>query len=208
MNNVFVSRHPFILDKIAKLRDKNTSILDFRRLTAEISMFLGYEALKDAKTRKAKVPTPLGFSNSSKINQEVIFVAILRAGLGMLEGLSKLYPEAKLAHIGIYRNEETLEPVRYYSKLPRDIKESLVILADPMLATGGSVIESVNILKAHGAGEIRFIALIAARNGIERLRKAHPGVPIYVGAVDDRLNEKGYIVPGLGDAGDRMFGTN
>ncbi|MDQ7773116.1 MAG: uracil phosphoribosyltransferase [Elusimicrobiales bacterium] len=208
MKNVFVSDHPLVLDKVARLRDRRTNVADFRRVMGEISMLLGHEALAEAKLKKVRVRTPLGVCESQALAQDLVFVAILRAGLGLIEGLTRLAPEAKLAHIGLYRDEETLRPVNYYVRFPSDISSSFVLLADPMLATGGSAVEAVNILKARGAKKIAFVCLIASKEGLRKLASAHPDVPIYVATVDERLNGDGYIMPGLGDAGDRMFGTN
>jgi uracil phosphoribosyltransferase len=205
--NVFISKHPMVLDKIAKLRDKKTPMADFRRVMGEISMLLAYDVLSNAKLKASVISTPLGSCKSRALSHDIVFVAILRAGLGMLDGLIKIHPEALLAHIGIYRNEETLQPVKYYVRLPDITAKSLVVLADPMLATGGSAIEAVEILKSRGAKRICFMGLIGAKEGVRRLAAAHPEVPIYMGAVDEKLNGYGYIVPGLGDAGDRMFGT-
>lgn len=205
---VFVSKHPLVLDKIARLRDKRTSVADFRRAMGEISMLLAHDVLLTAKMSAVKVRTPLGRARARKLSQEMVFVAILRAGLGLLDGLVKLHPDAKLAHIGIYRDETTLKPVNYYVRLPSDLKNSFVVVADPMLATGGSAVEAVDVLKACGAKHIAFMGLIAAKEGVRRLTAAHPDVPVHLGAVDEKLNGSGYIVPGLGDAGDRMFGTN
>ena len=206
--NVFISKHPLVMDKIAKLRDKRTSVADFRRVMSEISMLLSHDVLANAKVKASKVATPLGPCKVMTLSHDIIFVAILRAGLGMLDGIIKVHPEARLAHIGIYRDEETLKPVKYYVRLPDVIKNSLVVLVDPMLATGGSAVEAVEILKARGAKNICFMGLIGAKEGVKRLASAHPDVPIYIGTVDEKLNGDGYIVPGLGDAGDRMFGTN
>ncbi len=208
MKNVHVSKHPLVMDKISRLRDKRTSVADFRRLTGEVSMFLSHDAFLHARVRSAKVRTPVGTANVMKLSHDLVFVAILRAGLGMVDGLLKMYPEAKLAHIGIYRDEETLKPVKYYARMPENVSGSLVVIADPMLATGGSAVEAVEIMKSRGAKNICFICMIAAKEGLRRLAAAHPEMPIYVGTVDEKLNNKGYIVPGLGDAGDRMFGTN
>jgi len=208
MKNVHVSKHPLVLDKIARLRDKRTGVADFRRLMGELAMFLACEAFTHAKVKPAKVRTPVGTAAAMRLAHDMVFVAILRAGLGMVDGLVKLYPEAKLAHIGIYRDEETLKPVKYYVRLPENVADSLVVIADPMLATGGSAIEAVEIMKSRGARNICFVCMIAAKEGLRRLAAAHPEMPIYVGAVDAKLNHNGYIVPGLGDAGDRMFGTN
>ena len=208
MKNVHVSKHPLVMDKISRLRDKRTSVADFRRLMGEVSMFLAHDALLHAKVKSARVRTPVGTANVMRLSHDLVFVAILRAGLGMVDGLVKMYPEAKLAHIGIYRDEETLKPVKYYVRLPENVAGSLVVRADPMLATGGSAVEAVEIMKSRGAKNICFICMIAAKEGLRRLAAAHPEMPIYVGTVDEKLNGKGYIVPGLGDAGDRMFGTN
>jgi len=208
MKNVHVSKHPLVMDKIARLRDRKTGVADFRRLMGEISMFLAHDAFLHAKVKNVKVRTPIGTANAHRLAHDMVFVAILRAGLGMVDGLIKLYPEAKLAHIGIYRDEETLKPVKYYVRLPENVADSLVVIADPMLATGGSAVEAVEIMKSRGAKNICFICMLAAREGLKRLAAAHPEMPIYVGTVDEKLNGNGYIVPGLGDAGDRMFGTN
>lgn len=208
MKNVHVSKHPLVMDKIARLRDRRTSVADFRRLMGEVSMFLSHDAFLHAKVKSAKVRTPIGTAHALKLAHDVVFVAVLRAGLGMVDGLLKMYPEGKLAHIGIYRDEETLKPVKYYVRLPEKVSESLVVIADPMLATGGSAVEAVEIMKSRGAKNICFICMLASREGLRRLAAAHPDMPIYVGTVDERLNSDGYIVPGLGDAGDRMFGTN
>ena len=207
MKNVHISKHPVVLDKIARLRDRKTSVTDFRRLMGELAMFLAHDALLNARVKKARVRTPVGVADAMRLSHDLVFVAILRAGLGMVDGLLKMYPEAKLAHIGIYRDEETLKPVKYYVRLPENVADSLVVIADPMLATGGSAVEAVEIMKSRGAKNICFVCMIASKEGIKRLSSAHPEMPIYVGTVDKRLNGDGYIVPGLGDAGDRMFGT-
>ena len=208
MKNVHVSKHPLVMDKIARLRDKKTSVVDFRRLMGELSMFLAHDAFLHARVKSVKVRTPIATANCMQLAHDVVFVAILRAGLGMVDGLMRLYPEGRLAHIGIYRDEETLKPVKYYVRMPENVSDSLVVIADPMLATGGSAVEAVEIMKSRGARNICFICMIASREGLKRLAAAHPEMPIYVGTVDERLNGDGYIVPGLGDAGDRMFGTN
>lgn len=208
MKNVHVSKHPLVMDKTARLRDKRTGVADFRRLTGEIAMLLAYDAFFHARVKRAKVRTPVGVADTLKLSHDVVFVAILRAGLGMVDGLIKIHPEGRVAHIGIYRDEETLKPVKYYARLPEDVSESLVVIADPMLATGGSAVEAVEIMKSRGAKHICFICMLAAKEGLKRLAAAHPEMPIYVGAVDEKLNSSGYIIPGLGDAGDRMFGTN
>lgn len=205
--NIVVLDHPLILDKISRLRDRKTAVKDFRNTMNEISMLMVYEALKDIRLKTALVRTPLGYCRGKIVAQDVIFVTILRAGLGMLDGALEVYPDAKISHVGIYRNEETLSPVKYYFKMPRGAGNSLVLLIDPMLATGGSAVEAVNLIKRKGAGKIVFLTLIAARKGIDYFSSRHPDVKIVVGAVDEKLNGRGYIVPGLGDAGDRMFGT-
>ena len=207
MKNVHVSRHPLVQDKVARLRDRRTNVADFRRLMGEIAMLLGHEALAHARLKKVRLRTPIAQTAAQRLSHDVLFVAILRAGLGLVDGLVKLCPEAQLAHIGIYRDEETLKPVKYYARMPSEVSDSLVVIADPMLATGGSAVEAVEIMKSRGAKHICFVALLAAKEGLQRLAAAHPEMPIYVAAVDEKLNSKGYIVPGLGDAGDRMFGT-
>lgn len=207
MKNVYISKHPLIKDKMARLRDKNTSVADFKRIMGEIAMLLGYEALSNVTLKKDNVKTPVADAEVMKMDSDLVFVAILRAGIGLVDGLLKLCPEAKQAHIGIYRDEETLKPVKYYARMPSNVADSFVVIADPMLATGGSAIEAVEILKSRGAKRICFIGLLAARDGLKRLATAHPDMPIFIGEVDEVLNDHGYLVPGLGDAGDRMFGT-
>ncbi|MFA6433967.1 MAG: uracil phosphoribosyltransferase [Elusimicrobiales bacterium] len=204
--NVFISKHPLVLAKIAKLRDKKTPAADFRRVMSEIGMLLAHDVLANAEVGPSCVDTPLGPCKAMTLSHDIIFAAVLRAGLGLLDGLSKIHPEARLAHIGIYRDEETLKPVKYYVRLPERIDGSLVVLIDPMLATGGSAMEAVELLKARGAKKICFMGLIGSKDGVKRLASTHPDVPVYLGAVDEKLNNDGYIVPGLGDAGDRMFG--
>ncbi len=205
--NVHISKHPLILDKVSKIRDKNTNVKDFRHLMGEISMLLGYEALAPVKLKNVTIKTPIANCKSKILSQDIIFISILRAGLGMVNGLVELYPDAKIAHIGMYRNENTLKPVKYYFKVPKNLKNNFVLLADPMLATGGSAVEAVNMLKEKGANKIYFLCLIASKKGLAYFTSMHPDVPVFVAAVDGKLNEKGYIVPGLGDAGDRTFGT-
>ena len=207
MPNLFVSDHPLVADKLARLRDKETNPQDFRRLMAEAAMLMGGEVLKGVRTRKAAVRTPLKSAPAVVLDQPLTFVAVLRAGLGMTQGLLELAPKAGIGHIGLYRDEKTLQPVCYYVRLPGDLKDHFVVLCDPMLATGGSAAESIHILKTDGAKHIALLTLLACKQGVARIRRDHPDVPIYTAAVDPVLNAKGYIVPGLGDAGDRLFNT-
>ncbi len=200
--------HPLIKHKISLLRDENTGTKDFRILVEEIAMLMGYEALRDLPTELVKVKSPITESEQPMLSgRKLAVVPILRAGLGMVNGILALVPSAKVGHIGLYRDEVTHEPHEYYCKLPENIDERLVILPDPMLATGGSAIQAVDFIKAKGCPNIKFMCIIAAPEGLEALRKAHPDIDIYVGNLDDHLNENAYIVPGLGDAGDRIFGT-
>lgn len=203
-----ILKHPLIDNKLSILRNKKTGTKEFRELISEISMFLCYEALKDAKTETVEIETPVAKTKVNKINEDdYAFIPILRAGTGMLDGLIKVLPNAKIGHIGLFRNETTLKPVRYYYKVPKDIDKKQVVVLDPMLATGGSAIDAITMLKEEGAKNIKFLCIISAPEGIKKLQEAHPDVEIYTSAVDEHLNEKGYIVPGLGDAGDRIFGT-
>lgn len=204
---VTVSDHPLIADKLACLRDKHTRSDEFRSLMAETSSLMGYEALRGLRTRRTMVQTPLRSAQAEYVDQPVALVAVLRAGLGMVDGLLRIVPKARIGHIGLYRNEETLNPVRYYVRLPKDISECMVLLCDPMLATGGSAAEALRILKTDGARQIALLTLLAARPGLKRVSAAHPDVPVFAAAVDPQLNKAGYIVPGLGDAGDRLFAT-
>lgn len=201
-------KHPLISHKLTILRDKKTGTKEFRELISELSSFLCYEALKDAELKEVEIETPICKMTSEKIDEnKYAFLPILRAGTGMLDGLIKVMPNAKIGHIGMYRNEETLEPVRYYYKVPNDVENREVIVLDPMLATGGSGIDAINSLKQSGVKKIKFLCIIAAPEGIKRMQEAHPDVQIYCTSIDEKLNEVGYIVPGLGDAGDRIFGT-
>lgn len=200
--------HPLVKHKLTILRDKKTGTKKFRELISELSMMLCYEALKDANLTNIEIETPMCNMQGEIINEDdYAFVPILRAGTGMLDGLINVMPNAKIGHIGLYRNEETLKPVKYYYKMPKDIDKREVIVLDPMLATGGSGIDAISMLKESGATKIKFLCIIAAPEGIKKLEEAHPDVQIYCAAIDDHLNENGYIVPGLGDAGDRIFGT-
>ena len=208
MNNVIEMTHPLIKHKISRLRDKNTGTAEFRALVEEIAMLMGYEALKDLPTENVEIETPIERCQSPVIaGKNLAIVPILRAGLGMVNGLSALVPTAKIGHIGLYRDEETHEPHEYYCKLPDHIDERLVVVTDPMLATGGSAIAAVDFIKRRGGRNIKFMALIGAPVGIEKLMAAHPDITLYIGNIDRELNENAYICPGLGDAGDRIFGT-
>lgn len=203
-----VIENSLISHKLTILRDKNTGTKKFRELVNEISMFICYEVLKDAKTKKVGVETPMMKTSGHMIDENhFAFVPILRAGMGMMEGLLSVLPNAQIGHIGLYRNEETLEPVRYYYKVPSEIKKREVFLLDPMLATGGSAVDAIKSLKADGARNISFLCIIAAPEGIKRIQTEHPDVKIYTASIDKKLNNIGYIIPGLGDAGDRIYGT-
>jgi len=203
-----VCDHPLIQEKLAALRDKHLPGEEFRRNLEAVGSLMGYEVLRGLKTRKTTVQTPLKKAPAVAIDQSITFVAVLRAGLGMLPGLLHIAPKAQVGHIGLYRNEETLNPVRYYVRLPKGIGESFVVLCDPMLATGGSAVEALRILKTDGAKQIALLCLIAAKAGVKRVHQAYPDVPIYTAGLDPLLNKVGYILPGLGDAGDRLNGTN
>jgi uracil phosphoribosyltransferase len=203
---VYVSQHPLVQHKLTALRDVNTHHRDFRELTRELAMLLTYEVTQDLKLEDKTVTTPMGKAAGKKA-REIGLVPILRAGIGMTEGVMEMLPHVQVWHIGLYRDEATLRPVQYYNKLPNDPTVELCVVLDPMLATGGSAIATVDLLKKWGVARIKFMGLIAAPEGIKNLSEAYPDVPIHVGAIDDHLNERGFIVPGLGDAGDRMFGT-
>ncbi len=207
MENVFVSNHPLILHKLTKLRDVNTEPKKFRELVREISILLAYEATRDLQLSPQKVTTPMGEADGYELAEKVGLIPVLRAGLGMVEGIWEMMPGAEVWHIGLYRDERTLHPVSYYNRLPIEPTVQVCLVLDPMLATGGTAVETVNILKRWGATRIKYIGIIAAPEGVAAMRQAHPDVPIHVAAVDSHLNEIGYIVPGLGDAGDRLFGT-
>ena len=208
MSTVTIMDHPLIQHKIGIMRDKNTSTKEFRALVAEIAMLIYYEASRNLPLADKKIETPLVKTTVKEIaGKKLCVVPILRAGLHMADGILNLTPNAKVGHIGLYRNEETLEPVEYFCKLPSDAADREIFVVDPMLATGGSAIAAIQLLKNRGIKKIRFLCLIAAPEGIEKLQEAHPDVNIFVGAKDERLNEKGYILPGLGDAGDRIYGT-
>ena len=208
MSQVHVIDHPMIQHKLTIMRDKETGSKDFRQLLEEISLLMGYEVTRDLPLEDKEIETPICKMTAKKVRgRKLAIVPILRAGMGMVEGLHTLVPVAKVGHIGLYRNEKTHEPVVYYCKLPEDIQERLVIVTDPMLATGGSSCDALQMLKDRGCANIRLMCLVAAPEGIARVQKEHPDVDIYTAAIDDHLNSDAYIVPGLGDAGDRIFGT-
>ncbi len=207
MDNVYSSTHPLVAHKLTRLRDRTTDPRTFRELVREIAVLLTYEATADLNLRPRLVETPLAPFNGAEVLERIGLVPILRAGLGMVDGVWELLPSAEVWHIGLYRDERTLKPVEYYNKLPIEPTVSLCLVLDPMLATGGSAAATVDILKRWGVRRIKFVGLIAAPEGIARLHQAHPEVPIHIAAIDERLNERGYILPGLGDAGDRQFGT-
>lgn len=207
MKNVYESTHPLVKHKLTRLRDKNTKPKKFRELVRELAALLTYEATSDLLTTPVTIETPMAKTEGDDLKEKIGLVPILRAGLGMVEGVWGLMPSAEVWHIGLYRDERTLKPVAYYNRLPIAPTVSVCLILDPMLATGGSAVATVDILKEWGVGKIKFVALIAAPEGIEHLHNAHPDVPIHVASIDDHLNEIGYIVPGLGDAGDRQFGT-
>ena len=206
--NPMILDHPLVQHKVSHLRDRNTGTKEFKELVSEVAMLLCYEATRDLPTEEVEIETPVAIAKTRVLSgRKLALVPILRAGLGMVDGMLSLLPAAKVGHIGLYRNEETLEPVEYYCKLPSDIAERDVMVLDPMLATGGSAVDAITQIKKRGAKSIKFLAIIAAPEGLERLHAAHPDVDIYVAALDEKLNENGYIIPGLGDAGDRIFGT-
>jgi uracil phosphoribosyltransferase len=207
MSNLMVSSHPLVAHKLAKLRDKNTEPKKFRELVQEIGALLTYEATTDLALVPVNVETPLRSMEGASLKDKIGLVPILRAGLGMVEGVWELIPNAEVWHIGLYRDEKTLKPVQYYNKLPLEPTVSVCLILDPMLATGGSATACADLLKQWGVKKIKFVGIIGAPEGIALLQKNHPDIPIHLAAVDERLNERGYIVPGLGDAGDRQFGT-
>ena len=209
-DNVVIFDHPLIRHKIAILRDENTSMKEFRELVEEITTLMTYECFKDLPTTEKQVKTPLELCTQRVVkDNSIAIVPILRAGLGMVNGIHALFPSARVGHIGMYRDEETLQPKSYYCKLPHDIddEEKLVLVVDPMLATGGSACDAIDLLKKRGCKNIKFMAIIGAPEGVSKVAEAHPDVKIYVSTLDRCLNDKGYILPGLGDAGDRLFGT-
>jgi uracil phosphoribosyltransferase len=204
---VYESKHPLVKHKLTLLRNNSTEPKKFRELVRELAMLLAYEATTDLGLKAITVPTPMGEAEGHELVDKIGLIPILRAGLGMVEGIWEMMPGAEVWHIGLYRDEETLQPVSYYNKLPTMPTVQVCLVLDPMLATGGSAVATCNILKEWGASRIKFVGLLAAPEGIEALQMAHPDVPIHVAQIDQRLNDIGYIVPGLGDAGDRLFGT-
>ncbi|AEH49624.1 MULTISPECIES: uracil phosphoribosyltransferase [Parageobacillus] len=208
MGKVYVFDHPLIQHKLTYIRDKNTGTKEFRELVEEVATLMAFEITRDLPLEEVEIETPVSKAKSKVIaGKKLGVIPILRAGMGMVDGILKLIPAAKVGHIGLYRDPETLKPVEYYVKLPTDVEERDFIVVDPMLATGGSAVEAINALKKRGAKSIKFMCLIAAPEGVEAVKKAHPDVDIYIAALDEKLNDHGYIVPGLGDAGDRLFGT-
>ncbi|WP_099222564.1 uracil phosphoribosyltransferase [Listeria costaricensis] len=208
MANVHVINHPLIQHKLTIIRDKNTGTKAFRELVDEVATLMAYEITRDMEMEEVEVETPLTVTKTKVLaGKKLGVVPILRAGLGMTDGILKLIPAAKVGHVGLYRDHETLEPVEYFVKLPSDVEERLFIVVDPMLATGGSAIMALDCLKKRGAKNMKFMCLVAAPEGVKALQNAHPDVEIYIAGLDEKLNEDGYILPGLGDAGDRLFGT-
>ncbi|MDI7740891.1 uracil phosphoribosyltransferase [Lysinibacillus fusiformis] len=208
MSKVYVFDHPLIQHKLTYIRDKNTGTKEFRELVDEVATLMAFEITRDMPLEEIEIDTPVTTAKTKVLSgKKIAIVPILRAGIGMVDGVLKLIPAAKVGHIGLYRDPETLKPVEYYAKLPADVEERDFIIVDPMLATGGSAVEAINSLKTRGAKNIKFMCLIAAPEGVQAIQETHPDVDIYIAALDEKLNDHGYIVPGLGDAGDRLFGT-
>lgn len=208
MSNVHVMDHPLILHKVSLMRDQETGSKDFRELLSEISMLMAYEVTRDLPLKEVEIQTPVCRTKTQVISGKKLgIIPILRAGLGMVDGVLRLVPAAKVGHVGLYRDPDTLQPVEYYCKLPADVQDRDLIVVDPMLATGGSASAAINFIKQRGCHSIKLMCLIGAPEGIERVQKDHPDVDIFIAAVDEKLNDHGYIVPGLGDAGDRLYGT-
>jgi uracil phosphoribosyltransferase len=208
LSKVYVFDHPLIQHKLTYIRDKNTGTKEFRELVDEVATLMAFEITRDMPVEEIEIETPVTVAKTKVLSgKKIAIVPILRAGIGMVDGVLKLIPAAKVGHIGLYRDPETLKPVEYYAKLPADVEERDFIIVDPMLATGGSAVEAINSLKKRGAKSIKFMCLIAAPEGVKEIQEHHPDVDIYIAALDEKLNDHGYIVPGLGDAGDRLFGT-
>ena len=208
MGKVYVFDHPLIQHKVALMREKGTSVKDFRELAKEVAMLMGFEATRDLPLEEVEIETPICKTKVNMLKgEDIAIIPILRAGLGFVDGMLALVPNAKVGHVGLYRDPETHEPVEYYCKLPKDIEKRRIFVVDPMLATGGSAVAAIDFIKKRGGSHITFMCLIAAPEGIEALQKAHPDIDIFIAAKDDHLNEDAYIVPGLGDAGDRLYGT-
>ncbi|GIN57193.1 uracil phosphoribosyltransferase [Lederbergia ruris] len=208
MAKVYVFDHPLIQHKLTYIRDKNTGTKEFRELVDEVATLMMFEITREMSLQEVMVETPVASAKAKVISgKKLAIVPILRAGIGMVDGILNLIPAAKVGHVGLYRDPQTLKPVEYYVKLPSDVQERELILVDPMLATGGSAVAAIDSLKARGAKNIKFMCLIAAPEGVEAMKKSHPDVDIYIAGLDEKLSEKGYIIPGLGDAGDRLFGT-
>lgn len=206
--NVYIFDHPLIKHKITILRDKRTGTNEFRKIVEELAMLMGYEALSDLPIRTEEIETPIAVCKAPVLDgRKLAVVPILRAGLGMVSGMLALVPSAKVGHIGMYRDEETLQPHEYFCKLPNPIEERVILVLDPMLATGGSATDAITLVKNRGGRKIKFVSIIGCPEGLKKVHESHPDVQIYCGSLDEKLNEKGYIVPGLGDAGDRIFGT-
>jgi uracil phosphoribosyltransferase len=200
-------KHPFLTHKLTRLRRKETDTKDFRRTLGEIAGLMAYEITRDLPLKDITIETPLGECHTQELARDVVLIPILRAGLGMVEGISNLMPSARIGHLGMYRDHETLQPKTYYSKFPDNLPDAIVMVLDPMLATGGSSSAAIQILKDHGAKTIKLVCVVGAPEGIDKIMKDHPDVQIYLAGLDEKLNHNGYIVPGLGDAGDRLFGT-
>ncbi|HWL12984.1 MAG TPA: uracil phosphoribosyltransferase [Ureibacillus sp.] len=208
MSKVYVFDHPLIQHKLTYIRDKKTGTKEFRELVDEVATLMAFEITREMPLEEIEIETPVTTAKTKVLSgKKLAIVPILRAGIGMVDGVLKLIPAAKVGHIGLYRDPETLKPVEYYAKLPADVEERDFIIVDPMLATGGSAVEAINSLKTRGAKSIKFMCLIAAPEGVQAIQESHPDVDIYIAALDEKLNDHGYIVPGLGDAGDRLFGT-
>ena len=200
-------KHPLIDHKLTRLRQKETGIKDFRKNVAEISALMAYEISRDLPLRKIRIETPLAQCLTDELDCDIVLIPVLRAGLGMTDGITNLIPEAKVGHIGMYRDHETLKPVTYFSKFPENMSRAVVMVLDPMLATGGSASAAISVIKEHGAKTVKLVSIVGAPEGVSRIESDHPDVQIYLAALDESLNDSGYIVPGLGDAGDRLFGT-